>query len=199
MVGANSSRAFCSASALPRSTKITWRPESSSRVRPEHRVHRGDLAAVRLQRHEARAQRGLERAHVEHHARRPAQREIAQDGVRHAERRGEHDEVVLEIRGCASRPRPCAPGGAAGRVRHLHRESLRRRNSTNQRPILPPPPMTSARRPLPAPRGHDARLLLGGERGADEQAQQLLGQLRGHAAARCALLRTPRMTSRSRS
>ena len=52
-------------------------PGEQLRVRTEHRVHGGHLAAVGLQRQQSGAQRRLQRPDVENHPRRAAQRQIA--------------------------------------------------------------------------------------------------------------------------
>ena len=97
MVGANSSRARLERCRMAEVHEHHVPAGEQLGVRTEHRVHRGHLAAVRLQRQQPRAQRRLERADIEDHARRTAQREIAQDRIGDAERRREHDEVVLQI------------------------------------------------------------------------------------------------------
>jgi hypothetical protein len=78
----------------------------------------------------------------------PAHRQLPQDLVGDAERRGDHDEVVFEV-GVAPVGLVRETRRRAGRIRDLDGNPCDAMNSANQRPILPAPPITSAVRPVP--------------------------------------------------
>jgi len=86
-------------------------------------MHGGYFAAMRAQCQKSRAQRRLQRADVKDHARRTAQRKIAQYRVRHAERRRKHDEILLQI-GLASASTQTTLIYAR-RICHFDRKALR--------------------------------------------------------------------------
>ncbi len=154
-------------------------------ARPEHGMQRSDLHARGLQRIEAAAQRRLQRTQVEHHAGRPAQRQLIEDHAAGAQRRRHDDEVEhVQVVDLA----PVISGGDAGRstgagpgIGNQHVKSLR-----HQELHEPAAHLAGAADHQRAPaaaravRG-DAGLLLRGQRGADQQAHHVLGQVAGNA------------------
>ena len=131
--------------------KITCRPDSSSVSGPNIGCIEVTATPALRERRQPGAQRRFQRTQVEHHAARPALRELLQDGIGRTERRGHHDEVVRQRRfapvgdGLDAEPwRPSDP-------RPRPRSPARSGTAVNQPPILPAPPITSARRPLPRP------------------------------------------------
>ena len=145
-------------------------------IRSEHRMHRRHATAVRLERHQAGAQRRLERADIKDHAGWPPHGELSQHGIGHTERRGDDDEIlsqlvvvpIADVEGARPRSR---------RVTDLDRETLR-----NEEVCEPSAELARtadhecATTGAGAPR-HDARLLLRGERTADQHPHQIFGDL----------------------
>ena len=116
----------------------------------------------------------------------PPQRQIAQDRIRDAQRRGQHDVVVLEV-GRAPVLDVRRAGRRARRVRHLDRKALRGEELDE-----PAAHLAGAADHQGAPAGaraagSDARVFLRGEGGADQQAQQILRERLGDTPSSCGL------------
>ena len=147
---------------------------------PEHRMDRGDVGAGCAQRFDATPQGALERADVEHHARRRALGERLEDPGGGAQLRGDDHELVIERLLREVIDEPTALDGPR-RIRDIDRESLRR-----QKPHEPAAHLATAadhQRALPAAVAgrRDAFAFLHRERGTDQRDQQLFRDRWRHA------------------
>ena len=197
MVAANSCCAASSAATLPRSTKITCRPERSSVSGPNI-----GCSEVTLQ-------------PCERSARSPARSGDFSEpiskmtpGGRRSARSFKMPSVMPS--GVASTMKSCCrslflqssmtvpPGRAAAGSATSTAKPCEERKSTNHRPMRPAPPMTSTRRPLPAP---CAATLARSWVVSDERMRRRKrsSARAGASPSSAAAARTPRTTSRSRS
>ena len=196
MVGANRSRAACSASAWPRSTNTTCRPESSSVSGPnigctEVTRQPCDLSAISPPRSGDLSDPRSKMTPV-------GRRSASSRSTASVWPSGVATTMKSWSRGeSASAASRVAPGGAPAGSQTSTAKPCDSRKSANQRPILPAPPMTSARRPLPCPCA------------ATLACSWVVSELRismrirssatcGGTPCRSASARAPRITSRSR-
>ncbi len=138
---------------------------------------------MRLQRKQAGSNGRFQRTDVEDHSRRSPQSEVAQQRVRDAQRRGENNEVVFQVR-LAPIVDPHHPTGRPGGVGDFHREALR-----DQKLNEPTAHLAAAADDQRSATGsrsarHHTGALLGSQGRADQESQQVFRQRWRHAQLR---------------
>ena len=196
MVEANRSRADCSASAWPRSTNTTWRPESSSVSGPNM-----GCTEVTRQPCECRASSPPRNGDFSE-----PRSKITPGGRRRASSRstasvrpsGVATTMKSWLRSaCCQSASGTVPSGAPAGSATSTAKPCDSRNSANQRPSLPAPPITKARRPLPCPCAATlARSCVASELRIRSRISSSATE--GGTPCLAAVARAPRITSRSR-
>ena len=176
MVGANNSCACCSASAFPKSMKITCRPDSSSVSGPNMGCSEVTRQPALTNASKPGAQRRLERAQIEYQSARRAPRQRLEQFSGRGQRSGQHDQVeiqriVLPI-GNHVEPGEAAHGIGDGDTKPLRGQKLREPAAHLAVAADDQGAFAAAMR-----LGRHAGVLLRRQRGLNELPQQRFGQI----------------------